>query len=220
MPSSYTAIIGLRSRLKHELPRQLAGSHVKLSVRLPNQTADQIFYVRRSMTVGAVLAFLLERDFSGQGNTDVVYRLFTAQGKALENSDPIAPVADQLLVLGSAGDRPQFLLTANSKTFPIFKLPAIIGRYNQANPTADLTIDLTGLDDNNTVSRQHARLYLQDGVLMLENISKKNYVLVTPRSTDPRQSSAAEQLQPGQSSVIAAGDQVQLGTVVLTLTEP
>ena len=211
MPVSRTQLLHLRMVLKDRLPDGLAGSHIPLSIGLPNQAQPQIFYVRTQLTVNQVIAQVIDHESSGETTERSQYRLFTGQGKALSGETPIESLTGETLLLRPQTDRPLYLMvTADGRQFPIFKLPAIFGRYDPSNPTVDLALDLTGLDDKRTVSRQHVRLSQLDHGLIVENISKNNYVLVNGH----------DQILPGNVLAFAVGDQVQLGNVTLTLNMP
>ena len=87
---------------------------------------------------------------------------------------------------------------------PAKKSEIIIGREDPVSnnfPEIDLTL-LGGVEGG--VSRRHARLYLQDGDLVVEDLNSVNHTFVNK-----------QRIQPGQPARIQSGDELRLGRLVL-----
>ena len=86
------------------------------------------------------------------------------------------------------------------------KAEAILGREDAAsNHFPDLDFDpLGGLNDG--VGRKHARIFMQQGALYVEDLNSTNGTLVN-----------RQRLAPNQPQVIQDGDELRLGKLVLTV---
>jgi len=97
-----------------------------------------------------------------------------------------------------------FIMDGGKRCFPINSGQAIIGRYDPVTGTRP-EIDLTQVDINRSVSRRHARVFLQDGSCHLtEEVGALNGTLVNGR-----------RLVPGKPHALATGDRIALGMVAL-----
>jgi pSer/pThr/pTyr-binding forkhead associated (FHA) protein len=97
-----------------------------------------------------------------------------------------------------------FILDGGRRSFPLVSGQAIIGRYDPVTGTRP-EIDLTQVDINRSVSRRHARVFLQDGGCFLtEEVGALNGTLVNGR-----------RLTPGKPHPLATGDRIALGMVAL-----
>jgi Cyclic nucleotide-binding domain/FHA domain len=103
-----------------------------------------------------------------------------------------------------AGAHGMFVLAGGGRTFPMTTGQAIIGRYDPVTGSRP-EIDLTQVDINRSVSRRHARVFLQDGGLFLtEEVGALNGTLVN-----------GQRLVPGKPQELASGDKINLGMVAL-----
>ena len=103
-----------------------------------------------------------------------------------------------------AGAHGIFILEGGKRTFPITTAAAVIGRYDPVTATRP-EIDLTQVDINRSVSRRHARVFLQDGGLYLtEEVGALNGTTVN-----------GQRLVSGKPHPLATGDRIGLGMVAL-----
>ncbi len=97
-------------------------------------------------------------------------------------------------------------------TGQVFELdwqPAIIGRPDAANlASADaLAVNLGGLPEARTVSRQHARITEYGGQFFLEGVAERNPTFLNE-----------QQLLPGEKRALASDDKIRVGSITLALT--
>lgn len=124
---------------------------------------------------------------------------------------PPEPALPTAVAPGSNGDievpegsHGLFVLDGGKRCFPFSSGQAIIGRYDPVTGSRP-EIDLTQVDINRSVSRRHARVYLQDGSCYLtEEVGALNGTLVNGR-----------RLVPGKPHALASGDRIALGMVAL-----
>jgi hypothetical protein len=101
------------------------------------------------------------------------------------------------------------ILDGGKRCFPISTQQAVIGRYDPVTGTRP-EIDLTQVDINRSVSRRHAKVFLQDGRCFLtEEVGALNGTLVN-----------GHRLVPGKPHALATGDRIALGMVALVFKAP
>lgn len=86
--------------------------------------------------------------------------------------------------------------------------PALIGRPDAGNAASAeaLAVNLGGLPEARTVSRQHARITEYGGQFFLEGIAERNPTFLNE-----------QQLLPGEKRALTSGDKIRVGGVTLTL---
>jgi predicted component of type VI protein secretion system len=92
-------------------------------------------------------------------------------------------------------------LQARGTTFPVSRRVTTVGRRSHAS-TRSPDIDLTEIDPQKLVSRQHARLLWQAGVVRIEDLGSLNGTFV-----------GGKRLRPHQPEPLADGASVTLGGV-------
>ena len=92
-------------------------------------------------------------------------------------------------------------LQAHGSTFPISRRVTTVGRRSHASQRPP-DIDLTAVDPKKMVSRQHARLLWQAGVVRVEDLGSLNGTFVDGR-----------RLPPHQPELLADGADVTLGGI-------
>lgn len=94
----------------------------------------------------------------------------------------------------------------SGQIFEIEWQPAIIGRPDASNPAGSemLAVDVSGLPEARTVSRQHARITEQGGQYFLEGLAERN-----PTYLDDRE------LLPGEKRALRHGDRIRVGKIEL-----
>jgi len=94
----------------------------------------------------------------------------------------------------------------SGQEFVIEWQPALIGRPDAANPaSADaLAVNLGGVAQARTVSRQHAQLIESEGIFYVEGLAPRNPTFVNEQA-----------LAPDERRRLDDGDQIRVGSVVL-----
>jgi len=97
---------------------------------------------------------------------------------------------------------------SSGQVFVLEWQPAVIGRPDAGNAASAevLAVNLGGLPDARTVSRQHARITESGGQFFLEGIAERNPTFLNE-----------QQLLPGEKRALASGDKVRVGSITLTL---
>jgi hypothetical protein len=91
--------------------------------------------------------------------------------------------------------------------YDLYWQPAIIGRRDHRNPSNNrlLSVDLEEIEDLPTVSRHHACITSRGGKFYIEQIQKRNPVILD-----------GKMLAPNTKSALPAGAVIQVGRVSLT----
>ena len=139
--------------------------------------------------------------FSIRRHADSTLGLVRLTNKGKEHISPEETLADanilygdvlKLLVYGSP-----YLFSSTGKRFTLSKNMIVIGR---TTPQQSVDIDLTPLDSERVISRQHAAIIHRGDDYFIKDTNSSNGVLVNNR-----------QINPGQLRKIVNGDRLQLG---------
>lgn len=201
-----------------DLKEQLRSTHITVTIEEDGKLHRVL--VAKDFTVGRLIQSLAERLVpnyrEGRKDGSGGYSLL-ADEQSLPRLDKVIQHAQRgVLHFRRSGavstsavqtKTPAIILTEpDTQThFPIYNLPAVIGRMKHDDPqTHQLAVDLGTFEQGRSVSGIHAQIIEQNGLYLIENLTSQNYVYVEE-----------VRVEPDEPCKLTDGSKIRLGKITL-----